>query len=451
MSNRSRAASLGLAVIALAISPAAASATLTISYDPNTGALVQGDGASDGVSVGDPFGPIRFLPAGQGGADGGPVVTTGTLVAGPGCTAGTGQSPASPAGSVSCTRSGSGLVTANLGASNDAFFANGYAADVFAFGGDGNDVLKGDAGFDLLDGGLGNDRLLGDSGGGTDSLLGREGNDVLVANAFTSSVDRFDGGLGTDVADYSARSAGVTLKATVGTTGANDDGGNGGAEGDGLESVETLLGGAGNDLLEFRSVTRSSPSGTRTIRGNGGSDTVRAVGAVTTSLDGGLDGDVVTGGLGVDSIFSREGVKDTITCGGSTDTLTADLRDVPLSTDCETVTQGDRREGPNVAFRTGAPRVDKEGVFTMRLACPRSVSIGCRGTLAARVDRNGTRFGAGRRYSLRAGRSASVKVRLPAGQVARARRRRARVRVRSIERGVHGPKTTARSLPTRRG
>ena len=82
----------------------------------------------------------------------------------------------------------------------------------------------------------------------------------------------------------------------------------------------------------------------------------------------------------------------------------------------------------------------------MRVSCPRSVAIGCRGALSARLDRARSRFGAGERYSLRPGRSATVAVDLPGGQVAAARRRGARVRVRSVERGVHGPKTTQRSL-----
>jgi Ca2+-binding RTX toxin-like protein len=329
--------------------------------------------------------------------------------------------------------------------------ASGYSGDVFAFGDDGNDVLGGGAGFDQLDGGAGDDRFEGDSGGGTDSLLGRDGNDVLVANQFRASVDRFDGGAGIDVANYSARPGAVSLTVTVGTTGANDDGGNNGVEGDGLENVETLIGGAANDFLEFRSVLRSAPSGTRTIMGNGGADTVQAVGAVRTSLDGGLGGDTVRGGSSVDSIFSREGEKDTITCGGSTDTLRPDLRDVPLSADCEDVDQSDRREDPNVILGTRVATVDEDGMLTMRLRCPRSVGVGCRGTLSARLDRRGTRFGSGERYSLRAGRSVSVEMELPARQVSRARRRGARVRVRSVERGEHGPKTTLRSLPARRG
>jgi hypothetical protein len=431
-----------LALAVLAALPATASATLTISYSPETGALVQGDGASEGVSVGDPFGPIRFLPAGFGGT-----IQTGTLVAGPGCTAGTGASPASPAGSVSCAQSGSGVVTANLGAGDDRIFSSGYPGDQFLFGEDGNDRLGSGDGFDLVDGGAGNDQLGGDSGG-TDTLLGKDGNDVLVASQFRAFADRFDGGAGTDVGDYSARTASVSLKVTVGAAGSNDDGAAG--EADGLESVETLIGGSANDLLEVRSVLRSSPAGVRTLSGRSGADTLRATGAVTTSLDGGLGQDTVGGGLGVDSIFSREGEFDTITCGGSLDTVRPDLRDTPAA-DCENLDQSDRREGPNVAFRTRLARVDGDGALSVRLACPRSVRIGCRGVLSTRLDRRGARFGTGERYSLRPGRSATVEVELPAAQTAAARRRGARVRVRSVERGVHGPKTTQRSLRAGRG
>jgi hypothetical protein len=432
-----------LALAVLAALPATASATLTISYSPETGALVQGDGASEGVSVGDPFGPIRFLPAGFGGT-----IQTGTLVAGPGCTAGTGASPASPAGSVSCTRSGSGVVTANLGAGSDGISAPGFAGDLFAFGEGGNDRLRGGDGVDLLDGGTGDDVFPGDAGGGPDVLRGKDGNDTLVGNQFGTSADRFDGGAGTDVGDYSARTASVSLKVTVGAAGSNDDGAAG--EADGLESVETLIGGAANDLLEVRSVLRSSPAGVRTLSGRSGADTLRATGAVTTSLDGGLGQDTVGGGLGVDSIFSREGEFDTITCGGSLDTVRPDLRDTPAA-DCENLDQSDRREGPNVAFRTRLARVDGDGALSVRLACPRSVRIGCRGVLSTRLDRRGARFGTGERYSLRPGRSATVEVELPAAQTAAARRRGARVRVRSVERGVHGPKTTQRSLRAGRG
>ena len=71
--------------------------------------------------MGNPFGTIRFFPFGSGG------IPAATLVAGPGCTAGTGASPASPTGTVGCAPSGSGVVTANLGAGNDRISASGVS------------------------------------------------------------------------------------------------------------------------------------------------------------------------------------------------------------------------------------------------------------------------------------------------------------------------------------
>ena len=428
-----------VAVAALAAMPAAASATFTISYAPGTGALVQGDGASEGVSLGNPFGAIRFLPFSSGGSQ------AATLVAGPGCTAATGASPASPAGSVSCAQSGSGVVTANLGAGNDRIFSSGYSGDQFLFGEDGNDRLGGGGGFDLVDGGAGDDQLSGDSGG-TDTLLGRDGNDALVANQFTASADRFDGGAGTDVGDYSARTAAVSLKVTVGTTGSNDDGAAG--ESDGLESVETLIGGSAADVLEFRSVLRTSPAGTRTLNGNAGADTLRATGPVRTALDGGLGQDAVSGGLAW-TRSSRARARRTRSPAAARSTPSSPTCATPPSPPIARTSTRATGGGPNVALRNASVAVDGDGVLAVRLACPRSVRIGCRGALSARLDRARARFGGVQSYSLRPGRSTTVEVELPAAQVAAARRRGARVRVRSVERGVHGPKTTQRSLPAR--
>ena len=63
-------------------------------------------------------------------------------------------------------------------------------------GGDGNDKLYGEAGFDRLYGGNGNDLL--DGGTGFDQLYGEAGNDVLFAvDGAADSV--LDGGVGFDV------------------------------------------------------------------------------------------------------------------------------------------------------------------------------------------------------------------------------------------------------------
>lgn len=117
-----------------------------------------------------------------------------------------------------------------------------------------------------------------------------------------------------------------------------------------------------------------------------------------------------------------------------------------MSADCEILDQSDRREDPNVVVLTRIARVDEAGTLPVRLLCPRSVRIGCRGVLSSRLDR---RFGPTVPYSLRRGRSAVVEVSLPAGQVAGARRSSARVVVRSVETGVHGAKTMQRVLASR--
>ncbi|HMO25359.1 MAG TPA: hypothetical protein PKB10_03750, partial [Tepidisphaeraceae bacterium] len=97
-------------------------------------------------------------------------------------------------------------------------------------GGPGNDTLAGANGHDTLVGGPGDD-----------SLSGGNGNDVLVGGP---GADLFNGGPGRDTADYSYRTANLSL--TIDST-ANDGEPN---EFDNiLGDVENVLGGAGNDVI----------------------------------------------------------------------------------------------------------------------------------------------------------------------------------------------------------
>jgi Ca2+-binding RTX toxin-like protein len=89
-------------------------------------------------------------------------------------------------------------------------------------GGDGGDLLLGDAGNDLLLGGGGDDLLLGEAG--DDLLLGDDGNDILLGG---TGHDRMLGGAGDDVL----------------LGGAGDDVLIGGTGND------VLYGGAGNDVM----------------------------------------------------------------------------------------------------------------------------------------------------------------------------------------------------------
>jgi Ca2+-binding RTX toxin-like protein len=452
-----RAALAALAVLALV--PATAEAGTTVTYSSTTGLRLEGNAAGDLTQV--EAEPNRFVVNGN---------VPGGVVPGSGC-----ETKSSI--EVMCALGSNRFVTANLGDGDDEIrirnpFSSAPPVDSLVNGGGGNDRMSGGKALDSFDGGLGDDDLSGEAdslndvfeggdgndlfrgdSGGADTWRGEAGNDRFVARldvGILTSPDLFDGGPGNDVADYSIRGAAVLLSSGPGAAAAPNDGRL--DEGDDLDSVETLIGGSGGDTLEVRNTLlgTAKAAGTHTLTGNAGADTLRVVRALFSSLDGGAGLDTVTGGSARDVIFSREGEQDTITCGGDIDTLKPDLRDVPVSPDCENLDQSDRREGPNVALRNRLARVDQDGSLSVRLACPRSVRIGCRGALSARLERRGARFGAGERYSLRPGRSATVAVDLPGGQVAAARRRGARVRVRSVERGVHGPKTTQRSLPVRR-
>jgi Ca2+-binding RTX toxin-like protein len=155
------------------------------------------------------------------------------------------------------------------GAGNDEIHAGGGNDDVHGgpgsdklYGGDGNDTLKGDDGNDLLGGENGNDSL--DGGLGADGIFGNAGDDT---------------------ADYSARTANLSII----QDGIANDGQAG--ETDNLASdVETIKGGSGNDLIK----ANADLNYYNAFYGNGGNDT----------LDGGPGIDTLDGGAGNDRLIS---------------------------------------------------------------------------------------------------------------------------------------------------
>jgi len=77
-------------------------------------------------------------------------------------------------------------------------------------GGDGNDTIYGGGGADVIDGGEGDDVIYG--GTGLNGMLGGTGNDIFVMEPSSEGVgNTMDGGLGYDVADYSASNGSVPL------------------------------------------------------------------------------------------------------------------------------------------------------------------------------------------------------------------------------------------------
>lgn len=152
----------------------------------------------------------------------------------------------------------------------------------------GNDVLRGNAVGNTLEGLGGNDRLEGL--GGNDTLAGGAGADALI------------GGTGTDAADYRASSGVVvSLDGTLTATGE--------AVGDTFAQIESLLGSlTGADHLR-------GSAGNETLWGYGGNDRLEG-GNGDDTLDGGLGADTLLGGWGADDFSFTAALG-----GGNVDTI----------------------------------------------------------------------------------------------------------------------------------
>lgn len=235
---------------------------------------------------------------------------------------------------------------------------------LYLYGGGGDDTLVGSPAGDYLYGqddgdglmgGPGNDKLFG--GAGNDGYFGDEGNDALWADASSDGSDEFYGGDGTDTVNYSKRTNPLTV--TVGN-GLFDDG-----ETDEFDlidfDVETINGGAGNDVMTGNTFANTlngglgddqlhGGTGDDTLNGGDGADTLSGDGG-NDALNGGLgddelrgyagndtmyggDGaDILIGGTGLDLYFgeggddfmtNRDGIAETIECGDGVDSAQND-------------------------------------------------------------------------------------------------------------------------------
>jgi RTX calcium-binding nonapeptide repeat (4 copies) len=237
-----------------------------------------------------------------------------------------------------------------------------------------------------------------------------------------------------------------------------------------------LAGGSGRDVL-------CGTSGNDVLIGNEGDDDLRGAGgndaldgsAGDDSLGGGAGADTVTGGFGFDSVDAgdgndsvrlRDGELDNVgvlTCGFGSDSLDIDLKDkqaltavdglslfiTVLTRSCENVTVGAFGEGPNVTVSGQSLSVGEDGRTAVRLHCPGSLDIPCAGSLRLGIPTKSKK--ALRQplthYSIAAGESHSVRVRLSShDRRTLNRRRHANGLVLSIEKGHLGDKTSAKTL-----
>jgi Ca2+-binding RTX toxin-like protein len=253
---------------------------LSAAYDPATGALtVNGSAGNDTIDLnytGGLFGTLSVIENG--------VTTFSNFL----FNIGTISVHGNAGDDVINDRSG-GRAANLYGDAGDDLIYGSSAAD-YVNGGDGNDAAYGYAGNDVVDGWNGNDLADGGDGGdvlygyfGDDRLFGGAGNDVMYGEADNDFMDGgggadvFWGGTGTDTADYSARTNGVTVTL-------DDLAGDGQLlEGDNVHAdVENVNGGFGNDFL-FGTASNNY------LQGGGGNDVIYGY-AGDDVLDGGVGG-----------------------------------------------------------------------------------------------------------------------------------------------------------------
>ncbi|MEO6600995.1 MAG: calcium-binding protein [Polyangiaceae bacterium] len=194
-------------------------------------------------------------------------------------------------------------------------------------GGPGNDTLIGDTGNDTLNGEAGNDILRGKDG--NDILNGGDGDDRFDEETLTNGGDTFNGGLGIDTVDYSARLvSGVVV--TMDGTAAND--GFSGELDNVKADVENVL---GTDQID--NITGNALA--NTITGNLGADVLSGGAGDDTFFEGAVTSgaDTISGGTGVDTVdYSGRGTFVTVVLDGTTVSGQASEGDL-LGTDMENI------------------------------------------------------------------------------------------------------------------
>jgi Ca2+-binding RTX toxin-like protein len=169
----------------------------------------------------------------------------------------------------------------------------GKVADTIT-GSDKSNFIKGGAGDDKINGGVAGSSCASDK----DTLEGDDGNDTFDMSATPDCGDVVLGGNGSDVVDYSARTASLTITLDLN---ANDgETVNNASEGDNVKDAEIVLGGSHAD----------------TITG----------GALDDELHGGAGDDVISGGAGNDILVGDDG-NDTLNGNAGDDTFDEGLVD----------------------------------------------------------------------------------------------------------------------------
>jgi len=205
------------------------------------------------------------------------------------------------------------------GAGNAATGGSAFPTAITVYGGAGNDTLRGGAGADTLDGG--------------------DGNDTFTTGTAADGADTMVGGAGTDTADYSTRTAALTI--TIDAT-AND--GETGEADKVSTDIEVVKGGSGNDTItgSANADTIYGGAGDDTITGGLGNDTLYGDAGDDTFNEGALTSgsDVISGGAGTDTVsYALRGIAVNVTIDATANDGEAGEAD-KVMTDVENVTGG---------------------------------------------------------------------------------------------------------------
>ena len=180
---------------------------------------------------------------------------------------------------------------------------NGPIGPAVIEGGEGNDTLIGGSGNDAINGGAGNDTILGK--GGLDTLHGGEGNDVLTGG---DADDQAFGDGGDDRMVWNPGDDTDLNEGGEGTDTAEVNGGNG------AEQFTTTANGARVRFDRLNPAPFALDIGTTeklVLNANGGDDSFSATGnlaqLIQISVDGGMGNDSISGSNGVDTLFGGDG------------------------------------------------------------------------------------------------------------------------------------------------
>ncbi len=229
-------------------------------------------------------------------------------------------------------------ITLDGGNGNDQLIgSNSFGESLL--GGDGNDTVTGNDGNDTLSGGHGNDSIT--AGNGNDTVLGGDGRDNVDGGAGNDSLNAGDGddivtaGDGDDTVDASHGADNINggngNDSMIG--GFGNDTVNGGAGNDtiyGGADADSILGGDGNDQLTgnagFDTIAGEAGDdlldggeNNDSLDGGDGNDTLNGAAANDTAI-GGSGSDIIYGGAGNDSLDGQSG-NDTINGNGGDDTV----------------------------------------------------------------------------------------------------------------------------------